>query len=251
MSDTIPELTIERIRHELKRRPLTLLSKEELTPHMLRLTFEGEDLADFASPGVDDHVKLIFPVAGEEKPVMREYTPRSYDTAARRLVLDFAVHEAGPATAWAIAAQPGDELTVGGPRGSQVLSGPQEWLLIGDETALPAIARRIEGLDAGHKVTALITVPGAADEQSFDSDAQVEIRWIHRPEDQAHLVDPILPALAEVELSAGLYAWIAAEASVARALRDALQERGHPLTRMKAAGYWTRGVADGSDKGIA
>lgn len=251
MANEQTPVTIERIRHELKRRPLTLLEKEELTPHMLRLTFGGADLADFASPGVDDHVKLIFPAEGEEAPVMREYTPRSYDNDAQRLVLDFAVHEAGPATAWAIAAQPGDELTVGGPRGSQVVSGPQEWLLIGDETALPAIARRIEGLEAGHKVTALIAVPGAADEQSFDSAAEVEIRWIHRPEDQAHLVDPILPALSEVELTEGLYAWIAAEATVARALRNVLEERGHPLTRMKAAGYWTRGVADGSDKSIA
>jgi NADPH-dependent ferric siderophore reductase len=36
----------------------------------------------------------------------------------------------------------GDAIRIGGPRGSQVIEGPiAHWLLVGDETALPAIGR--------------------------------------------------------------------------------------------------------------
>ena len=155
----------EGVRHEPRRRELTVASVERLTPHMIRVAATGEALADFASLAPDDHVKVIVPGPGGA-PVMRDYTPRAFDRQARTLTLDFAVHEAGPATAWALAARPGDPLTLGGPRGSRVLRGAVgRWLLVGDETALPAIARRIEELPAGTPVETLVAVPGPADAQ--------------------------------------------------------------------------------------
>jgi NADPH-dependent ferric siderophore reductase len=171
---------IERIRHDLKRRELTVQSVERLTPAMLRITFEGDDLADFVSLGADDHVKLIIPVEGSE-PQLREYTPRRYDNEARTLVIDFAVHDAGPATLWALSAKPGDTLTVGGPRGSAVISAAvTDWLLIGDETALPAIGRRIEEAVKGMRMTAILAVPSPADQQAFETDAELSVHWVYR-----------------------------------------------------------------------
>ncbi len=95
---------IERVRHELKRRSLVVTEAERITPGMLRITLSGEDLADFVSLGADDHVKIIVPSAdgAEER---RDYTPRRYDAAARTLVIDFALHEAGPITQWAMNAR--------------------------------------------------------------------------------------------------------------------------------------------------
>lgn len=235
----------ERLRHELKRRALTVRQVDRLTPHMLRITLHGASMADFRSDGPDDHVKLMFPDA-QGQMVMRDYTPRQF--GPDHLVIDFALHQAGPATAWALAARPGDTLTVGGPRGSRVVRGVANWMLIGDETALPAMGRMVEGMAAGERVTTIAAVPDAADQQTFATAAQHRAVWLHRPQADAAKADVFLAVLADVALSPDLYIWIAAEAGVARSLRQHLLDRGHALHWMRAAGYWTQGVADGSVK---
>ncbi|PYE85085.1 siderophore-interacting protein [Pseudoroseicyclus aestuarii] len=248
MTQTPP--TIRRERHELKRRHLTVTQVQRLSPAMIRVTLQGAEMADFPSPAFDDHCKLVLPQAAGE-PVLREYTPRRVDRAAGRLVLDFVDHDGGPAADWARMAGPGDALTVAGPRGSQVIEGEVgSWLLIGDETALPAIGRFIEEAAAGTKVTALVAVTGPEDEQLFDTKADLDLRWLHRPLEAAADPAPLLAATGTLAPEEGRFAWIAAEAGVARALREALLEAGQPLQWMKAAGYWTQGKADTSDKAI-
>jgi NADPH-dependent ferric siderophore reductase len=242
---------VTRVRHELRRRILTVIEVQRLTPHMVRVHLTGEDLDGFTSLSPDDHIKLFVPtgVAGAE-PEMRDYTPRSFDAATRTLTIDFAVHEAGPATAWALSVQPGDWVQVGGPRGSQVIAGPvPHLLLIGDETALPAIGRRIEEATFGAKITCLVAVPGVRDEQRFFTDADLSTLWVHRPVADAADPAPLLNALRALPLPEGTFAWIAAEAQVARALRThLLEERGHPLGWLKAAGYWVQGKANTTEK---
>uniref|UniRef100_UPI0034DACD9C siderophore-interacting protein n=1 Tax=Burkholderia gladioli TaxID=28095 RepID=UPI0034DACD9C len=66
---------IERIRHDVKIRTLRVTQVERLTPHMARVTFTGEELADFRSLAPDDRVKLSFTrAAGLES--RRDYTVR-------------------------------------------------------------------------------------------------------------------------------------------------------------------------------
>ena len=80
---------------------------------------------------------------------MRDYTPRRYDLDTLELDIDFVLHGDGPASTWAEQAKPGQFLHIGGPRGSMIVPDIfDSYLLIGDETALPAIARRLEGLAA-------------------------------------------------------------------------------------------------------
>lgn len=246
------EPIITRHRHEIRRRQLTVHSVSELTPHMIRIVLEGEDLADFTSLAPDDHLKLLLDT-GAEAPEMRDYTPRSYDNAARRLVVDFAVHDAGPATAWALGAAKGDTITVAGPRGSAVVAPVFDWyLLIADETGLPAMGRWVEELPAGVQVVTLGAVPGAADEQVFPTAASHRAHWVHRPVSEAADPAPLLEAARALSLPAGKgFVWIAAEAKVARALRDHIEgEKGHPKAWIKAAGYWILGEADASDKAL-
>ncbi|WP_417718863.1 siderophore-interacting protein [Salipiger sp.] len=239
-----------RVRHELRRRTLSVTAVERITPVMIRVTLGGEDLADFASAGADDHLKLILPGAdGEEQ--RRDYTPRRFDTARRELVIDLVDHVGGPAADWARGLSAGDTVSIAGPRGSRVVEGDiPDWLLIGDETALPAIGRRIEELPAGTRVTSLVAVPGAQDEQSFETAAAHTARWIHRPLSQADAAAPLLEALADLTVPPRCLVWIAAEAAVARALREALMERGVPKVWMQASGYWISGVADASVKAM-
>lgn len=245
MPDDAPQIT--RIRHETRRRDLEIVEIKRLTPCMIRLTVAGPELEGFASAGFDDHIKLFVPDGAEG--AMRDYTPRHYDAALGQLVIDVVDHVGGPAADWARTASVGDRAIIGGPRGSKVIGGNiDHWVLIGDETALPAIGRQIEALPHGTRVTAIIAVPSAADEQRFESQADVSLRWIHRPMAMSHDCSVFDDAIYEADLPTGTFAWIAAEANVARAVRDRLLARGLPLSWLTAAGYWLHGSADGAVK---
>ncbi|MGJ7522558.1 siderophore-interacting protein [Variovorax sp. LT1P1] len=265
MSDTLtlPDRTPQRVRHPLRFRELTVQAVQRVTPHLVRITLGGDALDGFASPGFDDHVKLFFPdevtgaltlpTAGPEgpiwpegrKPTMRDYTPRRFDAAAQTLEIDFALHEAGPATRWAEQAAPGQRLGVGGPRGSFIVPTAFEWhLLIGDDTALPAIARRLAELPEGARAVVLAEVDSAADHVDLPTAADVQILWVHRAEATTG-TPPLLAALHAARLPTGAFhAWIGCESAHAKALRAHLIDecRANPKW-IRASGYWRAGTA--------
>ena len=243
---------VERIRHELRRRNLTVMEHSYVTPHMIRITLAGDELEGFTSLSPDDHVKIFVPGSEAEEMQKRDFTPRHYDPRCQTLTLDFVAHDGGPATQWAQRAKVGDQLELGGPRGSQVITGEiRQWLLIGDETALPAIGRRIEELPASVNVTSLVAVPGREDEQAFETQASLSAHWLHRDLHDAADPAPYLAQLAELELNPDTFIWIAGEATVVKALRRyLLDERGHSKDWMKAAGYCKQGAADSAEKSI-
>ncbi|RYZ03449.1 MAG: siderophore-interacting protein [Myxococcales bacterium] len=208
---------------------------------MTRVSFGSPELHDFLSDAPDDHVKLFF--ADGPRTVMRDFTPRSFDAARRTLVVDFALHEQGPASSWAREARVGARLEVAGPRGSLVIPDDFDWyLLVGDESALPAIGRRVEELRPGVPVTTIVAVHATEDEQRFETRAQWSPLWLHRgrAEGDARL---LVDAVARLTFPPGDgLVWIAGESGLARALRDHIvKERQHPAAWTKAAAYWKRG----------
>jgi NADPH-dependent ferric siderophore reductase len=241
------ELT--RVRHDLVRRTLDVVEVTYITPAMLRLTLGGESLSNFVTLAPDDHVKVI--VGEGDAEVRREYTVRAFDVVNQLITLDFAMHDAGPVTDWARSARVGDRIVVAGPRGSGVVPDDFDWwLMIGDETGMPAIARRLEELAADRRVMTIVAVTDAREQQTFATRTDHTARWIHRPLDRADDPAPYLSALAGWTPPPGEgFIWIATESTVARALRTyALNELRHPLAWMKAAGYWSKGLADTPEK---
>ncbi|MBO0346857.1 siderophore-interacting protein [Roseibium sp. CAU 1637] len=234
----------ERLNIPLKRRSLTVVASVRLTPHMQRVTLTGEDLADFQSPGFDDNVKLLLS-ADDEDPIRRSYTPRSFDVATRELVLDFALHDAGPATQWALSAEVGSSLVVGGPRGSRVVRGNFiNWLLIGDETALPAIGRKVEEAGEADRITVIAGIPTPEDQQAFETPADVTCHWLCRTEEHAADPAPFLAAVKALDIAPETFIWIAAEAQVAQTLKSyVLDDLGVNPAWIKSSGYWTKGHA--------
>jgi NADPH-dependent ferric siderophore reductase len=238
-----------RVRHDPRRRSLTVASLDRLTPRMLRIGFTSPDLHDFSSPSPDDHIKLFFRTV-DGATVMRDFTPRAYDNVARTLSIDFVLHDAGPATQWAAGAAIGDTLEIGGPRGSTIVADDFDWyLLIGDETAFPAIARRAESLPADASVVTYAIVARPEEALSFTSPAALTQTWIVRQDGEDDAV-ALRRALDGFTPPAGDgFVWIAAEGGVARALRQYMSDdRGHRRDWMKAAGYWALGQADGGGK---
>jgi NADPH-dependent ferric siderophore reductase len=223
---------VERVRHELKRRHLTVSNVQPLTPHFRRITFVDESLADFVSASFDDHVKVF---VGDAR---RDYTPRSFDNAARELVLEFALHGDGPVAEWAASATPGSTLDIGGPKGSLIVPLDYDWhLLVGDETAFPAVARRLEDLPAGAKAVAILQATDAADRRTFATSANLQTTWVSTDAE-------LQAAVRALALPAGAgYAWCAGEAGAMAALRRELVEvKGHPAEAIRAAAYWKRGA---------
>ncbi|MFJ4087431.1 siderophore-interacting protein [Pseudomonas psychrophila] len=246
--------TIHRVMHEIKRRKLEVLRVVDLTPRMRRITLGGPELAGFISLGSDDHVKLFFPQTAEERamlenmelsaglkgsamPAMRDYTPRRYDVKTFELDIDFVLHGDGPAATWAAQAEPGQHLHIGGPRGSMIVPDIfDSYLLIGDETALPAIARRLEELPANRRALVVVEVENALEQQSLQSAASIEVMWVHRDAPEHDL----LKTVAELSIPTGeLYTWVATESALSRKVRRVLLDtHGMNEEFVKAVGYW-------------
>lgn len=264
-ADTRPELSPQRVRHPLRFRQLHVRQVERLTPHLVRVRLAGDDLAGFVSLGFDDHVKLFFPdpvtgvlalpTVGTEGPVwpegtrptMRDYTPHHFDPVARTLQIDFALHQpGGPATEWAAQAQVGQTLGVAGPRGSLIVPMGFDWhLLVGDDTALPAIARRLAELPTGACVEVLMEVDGPDDHMVLPSAATLSVQWVHRSGAGVDAL-PLLDALRRTALPAGVFhSWIGCESTQAKALRAYLTTEcmANPQW-VRASSYWRKGSAD-------
>lgn len=247
--------TIHRVNHEIKRRCLQVLRVTDLTPRMRRITLGGPELKGFLSLGSDDHIKLLFACSPQEqaaldnpgkdldgvKPTLREYTPRRIEEVAGELDIDFVLHGDGPASTWAAQATVGQTLNIAGPRSSMVVPDMfDSYLLIGDETAIPAIARRLEELSATRNALVVIEVENALEQQPLASLANVQVIWVQR-----HQQD-LLEVLKQLPLPAGeLYTWVALEKTLTRqAKRLLLEDKGVQEDRLKAVAYWRLGEDD-------
>ncbi|WP_370680600.1 siderophore-interacting protein [Comamonas sp. GB3 AK4-5] len=245
------ELRVQRVRHEFAARHMQLMARERLSAGFVRVILGSADLSGFRSDGFDDHVKLLLAPPGHarpglpelvdgrpffqgERPVARDYTPVRWDTEQGVLVLEFAIHDAGPAAHWARTAPMGHWVGVAGPRGSMVIPKGFAWhWLLGDDSALPAIERRLAELPAEAHVTVRLKV-AEADRRTLHSAARVDLQW----------VDDLAEAAAALALpDTEGYIWAAGEHSEMAAIRSVMKDKGAPLKRMRIAAYWKRGEA--------
>lgn len=195
-----------------------------VSPNFVRVTFGGEELAEFGTPGevFDARIKLIFPPASgilppldrdtrdwwgsylavpqDERGSMRTYSVRELrmTPGGTEVDVDFVLHlqpgHTGPASLWASDATPGQEIFLIGPRRGVTSNGGTEYapgnarsvLLAGDETAAPAIARILEDAARDLRGTAFIEVPTADDILTIDAPAGVDVHWLARTDGGAH-----------------------------------------------------------------
>lgn len=234
-------------------------------PTIARLTFTGDDLADFTATGPGDHVKAFFPhpVTGEllapkavgpgEDGIIRpdgqtfprDFTPLNVRETADGVCfdLDFVLHEnPGPASAWAEKAVIGDTIVVAGPRGSRgIPEGIDSLVCIVDPTALPAVTRWIAGLPNVSDIEVVADVDPASIEWveeylRFSTGRDILVR---------EPLGGLAQAMLDSEVGAGTYVFVAGEATslipVRRAIRD---EIGLPREQYTVSGYWRRGEAN-------
>lgn len=247
----------------MARRTTTLVVQrtEQITPSMVRVVVGGPGLADFPdTPYTDRYVKLLFPRPGvdypepfdieqiwaslprDRWPLMRTYTVRSLDHGVGELTIDFVVHgDSGLAGPWAAGARPGDVLRLMGPGGAYAPDPAADWhLLVGDESALPAIGAACERIPPGAPVVAVLEVAGPAERQPLAGNGSLDVTWLYRSEDAP---DQVLDMLRGRELPPGaVHAFVHGEAALIRGVRrHLLQERGVAREALSVSGYWRRG----------
>ncbi|KEA63099.1 Utilization protein for unknown catechol-siderophore X [Marinobacterium lacunae] len=236
-------------------RELTLLYKQQLSPHMLRLTLGGKGMGDFPTDQASAYVKLMLPRPGSDHPVVRTYTVRAdrESNKGREIDIDFVIHkDAGPASSWAMASQPGDSILVGGPGPTKMVDHSADWFLfVGDMTALPAISANLERLPEDAQGHVVIEVIDADDIQTLKAPVNMELHWLVNP--HPGMYDSLL--LDKVQQLSWLKGrpsvWCACEFSSMRALRDHF--RPHPdLTRdnLYISSYWKLGMKEEEHKAI-
>jgi NADPH-dependent ferric siderophore reductase len=169
----------------------------------------------------------------------RYYTVRSWDGA--ELVLDVVVHEVGLVTEWATGDCTGDVVTVTEPKGSFALPADASWLLlVGDLTALPAMARISETVAAGRAITTRIWAEVPDDLPDY-LPASADVTWLRPPAPgQSRLAEVV----EGIDWPAGDgYFWMAGESAEMRAIRKHLmRERRLPSSAYDVMGYWRGGA---------
>ncbi|PHP53417.1 siderophore-interacting protein [Actinomyces ruminis] len=296
--------------------PVRVERVEDVTPHLRRVTFIGDELDDFADPGWDQRIKLVLPAAdggyahlptgadwyerwralpAGRRPVLRTYTTRAV-RAGSEVDVDMVVHAPlGPASRWLESARPGASAVLLGPSRTWLSKQPTgmrpggvdfvppavtgRFLIGGDETAAPAIARILEQLPTSARGIAVVELPTAADAAYLPAHPGIEVRALARAERPygerlvagvrraaAELIPEGVPQqIEEVDVDrellwevprtarggaalkrADVYAWLAGEAGAVCALRHHLvAERGLDRRTVAFMGYWRQGRAEG------
>jgi NADPH-dependent ferric siderophore reductase len=234
---------------------------ERITPHMIRVVFTSDDFVDNGS--TDHYVKLLFGKPGveypepldmgvvretypsEQWPTMRTYTVRSWDEDTRELTVDFVYHgDEGVAGPWAATAKPGDVLWFNGPGGAYAPDAAADWhLLVGDESALPAIGAAVEQLPAGARATVLVEVGDETEEQKLGGSGEVAVTWFHRAGSGGRRGDGVVAAVEALEFPPGdTQVFVHGEAGfVFRIRKNLFEDRALPRDRVSLSGYWRLG----------
>ena len=205
----------------------TVRSREPLTDHLVRLELDGLDA--FTSSGVpDEWVGLVVPGQFQS----RYYTVRSFDRG--RLTLDVVVHDVGLVTEWAMRDCIGDTVTITEPRSSFAPPPDARWLLlVGDLTAMPAIARIAET----HPDLTTYVLAEVPDDLGGYLPDHVRVTWLSPPSAGQSALAEVVEGLDWPE--GGGYFWMAGESAQMRAIRKHLmREIGLPTSHYDVMGYW-------------
>lgn len=254
---------VNAVPHLLGSRILTVAGNDLIGPAMTRVRLTGERAGaiPFLPWAAGDHVKIVVPEPdgrlqvpsvhqeradwGETVGQVRDYTIRDVDQVTGVLTIDAVLHDHGPAGRWFASAVPGDRVGVVGPRGSHLYPpGYPHYVLIGDETAMPALGRWLDEPGLVAAIT-LITVGETDDPYPFPEPAAAVV-------DHQHLVVPADRPRAELlaerlaaalDLHAEAFVFAAGEADALRPVRRALRAADHPRHAAHVDGYWRTGVA--------
>jgi ATP-binding cassette subfamily B protein IrtA len=220
---------------------LTVLAVEEVTPHYRRITVHAPGMFDGTPYGAGSYLRLWIPDPNDPgTEVHRAYTMAQVDETAEQIVLEFVLHDpSGPACRWAAAAQIGDQIAATrgrAPHFVQPTPAPAGYLLVADAAGLPAVNAILGEIPDDAPVDVYL-------EYGHDDDLDLPVvqtsglslQWVPSTGEPGELLRAI-----EVKDYSAWFAWIIAESTETKIIRDQLKARGLPRIHLKAHGYWKR-----------
>ena len=241
-------------------RRVQVVAVTDRTPRLRRITLGGPELEGFGPFLPAASARLLVPTRGPlelpawdgneflladgTRPAVRTVTPLAHRPDRHELDVEVVLHGEGPLSTWAADADPGAEAALSGPgRGYEVDPDAQRLLLVGDESALPAIATLLDALGGRLPVDVLVEV--ARPDARLALPGTPEVQWLDLAPDQAP-GSALLAAMSAAELASGTHVWAAGEAAGVQRLRKHLfDERAWPRGAATVRGYWKVGRASG------
>jgi len=255
------------------RRMLTakVLRVGELSPSLVGVTIGGPELEHFEYVGADQMFRFFFRRPGQDelrmpswtndgwiaqwylmapstRPQVRLYTARAFRRDRLELDIEFVAHgDASPASGWALRAKPGEPVGIFDEGRTYAPPAGSGWqLLVGDESAMPAILSILEQAPADLEAQVFLEVPHAADIRDIAVPPGVVMHWLPREDEHAIPGRLALETLASASLPAAnpSYSFLAGESGLATGARRFLvNERGVPKADITFEGYWKHGKA--------
>ncbi|MDJ0664316.1 MAG: siderophore-interacting protein [Acidimicrobiia bacterium] len=230
-------------------------STARLGPRMVRITFAGDELSGLEIEDPAASVRLLLPNPGEDltiptwngneflrddgsRPIIRTFTPRRFDPEVPELDLDLVLHSAGAASAWALQATEGAQAAISGPgRGYEVDPGVTDYLLVGDESAIPAISQLLEAIAPNATIRVHLEVEGEFGQVDLPGHPGRHLSW-HTLDDEQR-GSHVVRALASEEIGPDTTIWCAGQAAAMQKVRNHLfKERGVARSQATVRGYW-------------
>ena len=237
---------------------MRVVHREVLSPRMIRLTFEGEGLTSWGPADPAGSARLVIPPPGNSelvlptwngneyllpdgsRAVVRTFTPLGVDRTGGRLHLDIVRHPRGAVSTWAETTDVEAPAAISGPgKGYEVDAAAEEFIVLGDETALPAITDLIAALPRSATVNAHVEVTTGDSVLALPDHPNLSATW-HVAEPSQDPGDSLVAVAAEIDaMSDSTRLWAAGAAASMQAIRKRLfDEIGIPRSQASVRGYW-------------
>lgn len=239
-----------------------VVATEEVTPSVRQVTVAGADLATFAPVGPDTFLYVLLPPPGrseltidadfswddvphmpeDERPVGAYYTLRRWRPERQEIDLWGIRHEgAGPAGTWFEHVQPGAPAALWGPRTAFAPPAATDgYLLVADETGLPAVAVILETVPAEVPVVVLAEADSPATRPPLPEHPGASVHWLHREGADPGTTQLLGDAARSVALPGTRpYVWGGGESRAMTAVRKHVRhELGLAREQVSLVAYW-------------
>ena len=239
---------------------------EALTSRIIRVVLGGSGLSDFVSPSRQRASACScrrclvtswrcptwngneFLLPNGQRPGDPHAPLRGSSVSGGRLVVEIVVHEGGAASRCAGAARPGDEAAVSGPgRGYHLDRAAPHFVIVGDETALPAISQLLEWMPGAGRVDVRIEIAQYDAALPLRTNDSIAVTW-HLQNADAAPGEALIAAVRSATIPDGARIWAAGEAAAMQQIRRHLfDERHAPRSAATVRGYWKHGRAGDPD----
>ena len=212
---------------------LTVTGRREITPHYLRLSFDGGGLLSDRPLHPTMWIRMWF--ADGDKQHQRGYTLVDPDPAADTVDIEFALHD-GIASRWAQDARPGDtiEVTVLGSNFTLPEPAPKGYVIVGDTASLPAINSLLSAI--GDSPARVFLEAGHDEDKQLPVARRADVVWVDRKDGGEALVEAVTSKAFD---ATDHFGWVASDNRTTRAVAGVFRD-DYKISRksIKAQAYW-------------